>query len=488
MQIKRTISGQETKKTLYSLIFTMTLLLIGTTVMAVSEDRQTVVKRCTTIIIGKDVSADGSVMIAHNEDLDGNCAHHFIVVPAEEHNSGEMVTTYYGAKVPQVARTYAYTATTIFDKDFVPGDITTGINEYQVSVANNLAFQREPVPMISCKGRILWTEYSKFILERAKSAREAVEIIGNLAHTYKHCGSGTMIGVTDPEEGWWIEIAQQGQWVAERVADNGFGVRANTYAIREVDFNDSKNFLYSDDLVSYAEERGWYDSEEGNFDFTAVYANQFIANSDSNTHRTWQVERMLSTFEPEVRPQDLMSILRNHYEGTTYDETNGYVDGSPHQTSEYTLCNITTQLSSVCQSRGWLPSEIGAICWRALFTPCTGTYTPWYLGSKKIPAPFQQGTDHYSSSSAYWTFKKLSMAIEPHYGQRILHTQNTWQDFESGYFEEQNNIEKRAIALYSSKGVTAAEKYLGAYSSSIALQALLEADNLFRDLLRMKLD
>ena len=433
-------------------------------------------KKCTTIIVGKDASADGSVLLAHNEDLGGYPAQHYIVVPRIQYEPGATVTTWFGAVVPQVEETLAYIATTIFDKSYIPGDITSGINEYQVAVANNLAYQREATFPYPRKGRIIWTEFTQFALERATSAREAVQIIGDLAHTYKHWGSGTLLGITDPAEGWWIEITQDGQWVAQRVPDDVADMRANSYGIGVVDFEDPQNFMYSEDLVDYAIEKGWYDSSQGPFDFTKVYANPISVWARFNTRRQWRVPGLLDQYLPEVEPKDLMAILRDHYEGTRFDETWGYRLGSPHHTSEYTLCRIETEVSVVCQSRDWLPAEIGGVCWRAMATPCTSVFTPWYMGVLEVPQQYQTGTDEFTPGSAYWTFRRLSESVDTDYGDLIEHVRGSWREFERREFASQETIERLALQLYS-EDVSIAKQFLTTHCNNLALRALWMASD-----------
>ncbi|MGD9211321.1 MAG: C69 family dipeptidase, partial [Desulfobacteraceae bacterium] len=360
-------------------------------------------EKCTTIIVGKDISSDGSVLLAHNEDLGDNAAQHYIVEPRKQYAAGTTMTTYFGAEIPQVEETFAYTATTVFEESYVPGSITSGINENQVAVVNNLAYQRDAESPEPSRGRIMWSEYTQLALERAQSAREAVQIIGNLAYTYKNYGPGSIFGVTDTDEGWWIEITQEGQWVAQKVKDDEASMRANAYAIGVVDFNDTDSFLYSEDLVDYAVYRGWY--SQGEFNFTEVYASSDSISDTSNTHRQMRVNDLLTTFTPSVTPANLMSILRDHYEGTTWDSTENYTRRSPHHTSEYTVCNLDTEVSLVCQSRSWLPAEIGGVCWRAMSAPCASAYTPWYMGMQEVPTEYQRGIQRSTSNSAYWQFR-----------------------------------------------------------------------------------
>ena len=173
-------------------------------------------------------------------------------------------------------------------------------------------------------------------------------------------------GITDPDEGWWIEIAQEGQWVAQRVPDNEAQMRANTFRIGVVDF-DSDDFMYSDDLVSYAEEKGWYDHNDKPFNFTKVYGDPEKVSSPYNTRRHERVQELLEKYIPTVKPADLMAILRDHYEDTEYDLTTPEKP-SPHHTDERTCCRMSTEYSLVAQSRNWLPASIGAVCWWAMTT------------------------------------------------------------------------------------------------------------------------
>ena len=434
-----------------------------------SPDRPFAALKCTSLIVGKDATADGSVLLAHNEDLGDHAAQHYITVARAEHAPGDVVTLYSGAEVPQVEQTFGYIATTLFDLHYIPGDVTSGINEHQVSVANNLAYQRGAISPGPLAGRIIWTEFTRLALERASTARDAVELIGELAQTYKlGLDTGTMFAVTDPDEGWWVEVAQEGQWVAQRVGDDEAVIRANAYRIGDVDFADPDNVLYSDDLVSYAASRGWYTG--GDFNFAQAYGDFAKSNAWWNEHREERLADLLAAEMPAVEPAHVMAMLRDHYVGTEWDQTNGYADGSPHQTFEYCVCDLTTEVSVVCQSRGWHPAEIGAVCWRAMATPCSSVYVPWYYGHTGVPAAYETGTSVDMSGSAYWAFRELSEVIEPQFGVVIEDIAGFWGEFEADERAQQVANEEAAALLYESDPVSATE-YLETFTEDRAVQA-----------------
>lgn len=440
--------------------------------------------KCSSIIVGKDLTGDGSVILGHNEDLSNYSAHHYFCVPRAAHEAGERVTTFYRAEVPQVSETYAYTGTTIFDISYYPGAVTSGINEYQVAVVNNASYRRDPEE-VDRQGRLIWTEFTRFALERAKTAVEAVDVIGNLASTYKLAAdTGTMFGVTDTKEGWWVEVTQDGQWVAEKVESDAASVRANIFRIGEVKFG-LENFKYSDDLVSYAERKGWYDGSEP-FDFSKAYADPDKVNSEYNALREKRVETILAPYvtTETVDPKVIMSIFRDHYEGTEFDLTYNHRQGSPHQTDKRTLCRVDTEVSTVIQSRAQIkgqavPADIGAMCWRALATPCTSIYTPWYLGSLEVPKEYQTGVSQFTKKSAYWTSRNLSKSVDMRYGDVVVNeVKRAREEFERKEFDSQERIEQKALELYK-KDPDKARAYLTKYSSSMAQKAMGEINRLY---------
>lgn len=439
---------------------------------------------CSSIIVGKGVTADGSMILAHNEDLGNYPAQHYIHVARAAHESDEYVTTYYGAHVPQVAETYSYTGTTVFDISYYPGDVTSGINEYQVAVVNNASYRRDAPKTLPTDGRIIWTEFTKFALERARTAAEAVEVIGALASRYKlGDDSGSIFGVIDPNEGWWVEVTLEGQWAAQRVSNNTASARANIFRIGVIDFNDTANFKYSDDLVSYAKSQGWYVS--GEFNFTKIYAEPSLIDSPYNVRRTTRIAELLEgpIAAKAVDPQLLMRILRDHYEGTQYDLTDGYTKGSPHQTDERTLCRLDTEVSSVIQARTKmgdqdLPADIGAICWRAMGTPCTSIYTPWYLGALEVPEEYRTGVSQFTNNSAYWTARNLSMIVDMRYRPAVIdEIRRVRNEFENREFAHQTKVENTALDLYE-RDPRMARAHLTRYSSCLAKEVLVELSDL----------
>lgn len=452
--------------------------------LGVSQNNTHLRDKCSSIIIGKKLTADRSVILAHNEDLGNYSAHHYVYILQAKHAAGEIAPTLFTANVPQVSETYAYTGTKIFDIKYFPGDVTSGINEYQVAVVNNASYRRDAPDPLPKDGRIIWTEFTKFALERAKTAEEAVQVIGTLASKYKlGADSGTMFGVTDPNDAWWVEVTLDGQWVAQRVKDDDASVRANIFRIGVVDFK-SADFKYSEDLVSYAQKQGWYDPKDP-FDFTKVYAAPEKVDSEYNTLREKRVMELLkpSAAARSVTPVLIMSILRDHYENTSSpypDFTYGHTQGSPHQTDERTLCRIDTEVSVVIQSRGWLPADIGAICWRAMATPCTSIYTPWYLGSLRIPQEYQTGGSQFTKSSAYWSARNLSKSVDMRYGNTVVgKLQKIRGEFERKEFDSQKTIEDKALELYR-QSPGKARAYLTEYSSEMAKKAMENINRLYK--------
>lgn len=406
-------------------------------------------------------------MVAHSEEDGNNDAQQLVVVPRQKHQPNEVYVTYSGGKIPQPAETYAYIASKIFDKNYNPGDYIAGINEFQVTVANNMSWTRgvpeatawdPPIP-----GGVIWTEFTQIALERAKTAREGIQIIGWLCEKYHlSCDPGTMFAVADPNEGWWIEIARDGQWIAERVPDDGAVVLANSYRIGVVDLNDTKNILHSPNLIQYALSKGWYDGKKP-FSFAEVYGDPENQKSEYNNLRY----RML---DPEVAKgklsvEKLMQFMRWEYEGTPAFKADPKT-GSPFRTETRNISRLTTVISSVAQLRSWMPASIGAVMWWNIGPSKTGVYVPWYLGTEEFPLPFTRGTNQYTEDSAYWTYAELAELADAHYKDVIEMINKTWHPFEVNELSFQPSVEEHALALFM-QNPQKARQFLTWYSNAL---------------------
>jgi dipeptidase len=429
---------------------------------------------CTTVVVGRDRSATGSVLVAHSEELGRNSAHKVEVSPRRATGVGEVFPLFSGGALEQPAEISRYLATKIFDKRHYPGEHTSGINEHGVAVANNMALMRgvpEAHAYDVVPGGIIWTELMQLALERARSAREAAALIGELSGAHGlSCDSGTMVAVADPQDAWWVELARDGQWVAKRVLPHEVVMRANCYRIREVDFADRDSFMGSPTLVDYARGRGWY--RDGPFDFAAVYGDPANQGDAYNLDRHQAGETTLLGLGTVAVP-DLMRFLRQVYEGTPLYRTRP--DGSPFRTAVRTIARMNTEASCILQLRRGLPPHVGYLMWCSLSTSLTGVYVPFHLGIGVVEPHFATASPGYDPRSAYWLFTELAKLADYGYTRCIEPIVSTWRDFESETFAALPAVESRAAALEEGEACALLTQYdRGRAEAAIAtLQRLL---------------
>lgn len=333
---------------------------------------------CTTILVGKNASADGSVMVSHSDDGLGDGR--LIYVPAMDHQPGAVRPVFYshcaldympqwGATeshrivtqdrgpgyqtpgdpasvplgyIPQVPHTYAY-----FDANY-------GImNEHQLSIGECTDPARvHPLPEPG--KRIFYSaELSRVALERCQTAREAIRLIGDLIMKYGYYATGETLLVADPKEGWVMEMCgydmngTDGVWVAQRVPDDHVFVAANQFRIREIR-PDAEDMMFSTNVFDVAKRKGWWKPEDGLLDWTAVFGNGEFHHPYYSLRRVWRVQSLIAPslkLEPWVEgpltraypvmikpdqkltPSDLFAIHRDNYEGTEFDLTRGLAAG-----------------------------------------------------------------------------------------------------------------------------------------------------------------
>jgi len=338
----------------------------------------TALHACTTLLVTKGASEDGSVMVAHSDDSE-LFDQRLVYVPAADHEPGALRPVYYDAcalgdrpeyhgynlrryvgtdrgptyvdpdqpqsiplgYIPQVAHTYAY-----FDGSY-------GImNEHQLmfgECTDGTKIQPEPVP-----GKLIFysAELSRVAAERCKTAREAVKLIGSLIETYGYYGTGETLPIGDKEEGWILEMAPSpegtgGLWVARKVPDGEIFVAANELRIREID-PDDPGLLYCRKLHEIAKKHGWWKPEDGKMDWLSTVSMGEYSHPYYSLRRVWRLQSRIAPSRKEspwvengltkaypfsIKPdkklgvRDVMSLYRDYYQGTEFDLSKGLMAG-----------------------------------------------------------------------------------------------------------------------------------------------------------------
>jgi dipeptidase len=429
---------------------------------------------CYTIVAGKDATRQGSLVMAHNEDDHGENLVNWFKVPRKSHQEGESITLKNGAVVPQTDTTWEYLWLQMPGMKFAD----SYMNEHGVTIASNACPSREDQPDLTEGGIGYWLR--RLMAERASSAREAVKIGGALIEKYGYASSGRTYTIADTGEAWVMSVVNGKHWVAQRVPDDKIMIIPNYYTITRVNLNNNAVFMGSEDLISYAEKRGWYDPEkDGAFNFRKVYGNPGTLASPGNIPRKWRGLELLAGKDYEmdqplpfaVKPVDkvsrreIMKVLSDHYEGTEWDNSQHYKYGNPHSGGVGTICAPHNQYGFVAELRNDMPVDIGAVMWLAPRRPCIQPYIPWYLGMEKIPEDFALVDPHaalknhfnppenileHSKGHAFVEYAQFAEKIDKHYGKYIVEIRENKSAIQESMLNQQLKVEKRALKLYGS--------------------------------------
>jgi dipeptidase len=470
---------------------------------------------CTSILVGKLATVDGSTMTSHS--CDSNTDRTWInVVPHRKHRTGDMAKLYFEAKrtkgpddpdrldrgeIPQVPETYAFINTAY-----------PVINEYQLAIGETtFGGKRE---LKSDEGLIDCPELYRLVLERAKTAREAILIAGALVKQYGYVDYGECFTFADPQEVWHFEILGPGRgkmgavWAAVRVPDDEVGVSANASRIRQLDLKDSENFLASENVFTLAQELGWWNPESGEpFEFCYAYASR---RSMGSRRREWRVLSRLApslnldpngeNFPFSVKPekklsvQDVLEIFRDTYQDTPYDMTRTMTSqnrkgeavkspvASPFLNSEWlnmlkvprerTICCARATYLQVTQSRGWLPDPVGGVVWLGYDNPATTPHTPFYCGITRMPDSYRvDGRWGFRKDCGWWAFRRVSQLALLRWQHMTRDIAKVWGEIESKAFADQAGVEEEAVRLYE-QDPEKARSFLTEYSHKLANDAV----------------
>ncbi|RKZ06957.1 hypothetical protein DRQ05_03915 [bacterium] len=436
---------------------------------------------CTNIIVTKGASSDGSVMITYS--CDGEFVPHLRLIPAADHADSEYIEIkdWNGkvrGRIKETHHTYR---------------VVHLMNEHQLVIGETTFTGREELR--NHDGLLHYWMLMRLALQRARSAREAVKVMGDLVDEYGYASTGETFSIGDPNEAWIMEMIGTGPggkgavWVALRVPDGYICAHANKARIGTFPMDDTLNCLHSDNVVSFAVEKGYYDpSSHKPFSFRDAYCPSDKEKIRYTATRVWSIFRRAASSlnlssdynrgkrgaEPYplwIKPDhklslaDVISLMRDHYEGTPFDMTKG-LDAGPFGTPnrwrpivwevngkkyawERPISTQQTGFSFVSQSRASLPDAVGGVLWYGVDDTYTTCYFPLYCSINDLPGSFTTGDlQHFSWDSAWWVFNFVANFANIKYSYMIKDIQKVQSEIEGKLIEMEPFIDKTALALY----------------------------------------
>ena len=436
---------------------------------------------CTNVLVTKGASADGSVMLTYTADSAGFYAT-LQVYPAMDHKPDDVIEIPGKNSIPQVSHTY-----------HVLGSSGQGaINEFQLAMAETTFGGREELQ--NPDGALLYPLLMTLGLQRAKTAREAIEIMTALVEEHGYADHGESISIADKNEAWVFEIIGTGSggkgavWVALRVPDGEISAHANQARIGVFPKDDPANCLYSENVESFAVEKGYYDPALGKpFHFADAYAPADAKSKRVCEARVWSVFRRAApslnlsadyhrgvantapypwSIKPDAKLSvaDVMELMRDHYQGTEYDMTQGVdageyglprrwrplyweIDGEEYSW-ERPISTQQTGFSYVTQSRHWLPDAVGGVLWYGVDDSWLTCYFPLYCTINELPKSHCVGSiERFSTDSAWWIFNLVSNYANLKYSTMAPEIRMVQKEIESTFFALQPAVEKTAVEL-----------------------------------------
>ncbi|QTQ13875.1 C69 family dipeptidase [Treponema parvum] len=466
---------------------------------------------CFSIIAGKNATTTGNVLVGVNNDWPGYPGHiHF--VPRKQHARDAVYTLSNGIKIPQVETTNAYThTTTAYETGHYSESWWGGVNEHQVSVGMQGVYSFKS---FTSKPGLEADDLTILVLERGKTARQSIEMLGELIEKYgfgvsaiEGAAGCCNISVADPNEGFFLEVAPGGIWCAKRVADDEAECRPNCFGTQVIDFDDPVNFLWSKNIVSHAVEQGWYDDKSGKpFNFYEIYSdndsiNEFGKASDPvNAYRRWRAVNLVSgkdfaledmvygaKVNRKLSVRDIADLISDSSEGSKYDLSKAPEAGqfkNPFWMETSTSVGWAgTVVSMVVEFRRDMPKEIGTLAWFSYGNTLISPFLPCYLGSEGMPHAYSIGEiNEFDPKSAWWTFQDVGQLCYRNY-QKIA---KEWiipvfRQFETEQFEVQPDLEAFLIKLYE-KNPEAAKRLMRTYTHSQANTAMELAQQLSKEI------
>lgn len=489
-------------KSTLSKTFSFILIFFSLTSTSQNTDEDMYNESCTSIMVGKSASDDGSVITAHTCDAYYRTWLEF--VPAQKFERDTSHKVYWGTmhthtawsmdkvelkgEIPEADSTFAYLNTAY-----------PCINEKQLAIGETTISGRKELQ--NKNGLFLIEELERIALQRCTSARQAIRLIGNLIKEYGYGDSGECITIADKKEVWQLEIFGEGAdkiggvWAAQRIPDDHVGISANICRIAEIDLDDSDYFMASENVYDVAKEMDFWDGNKP-FKFWEAYGDVekafnirefFVFNTLApGLQLSYDSEELPFSVKPEekVSIQKVLELYRETYDGTEWEMIRNLkvVDKQKDKDGKETIDTIVSpaahpwmasdkrkllnamkdssvvrnrpisvqycSYSWIAQLRDDLPDELGGRIFFSFDVPRLSPRIPIYCGNLNLPESFNIcGQDHFSRESALWAFRRTNRLAMVNWkiGQEVLDTEVAKE--EEKLFSEIDFYENRALEL-----------------------------------------
>ena len=419
---------------------------------------------CTTILVGKKASCDGSTMIARNDD---SGAGHFtpkkfvVVKPEEQPKIYQSVISHVKVELPE--NPMRYTAV----PNAVEGEgiwAASGVNEAGVGMTATETITSNPRvlgadPLVvyqpaedgkeEAPGGIGEEDIVCLVLPYIRSAREGVKRLGSLLEQY---GTYEMNGIAfqDPDEIWWLETIGGHHWMARRVPDEAYVVMPNQLGIDSFDLEDAfgaqKTHMCSADLKEFIDAHHLDLSQDGVLNPRDAFGSHDDADHVYNTPRAWFMERYLNPHtckwdgsdarytpvsddipwcmvpEKKITVEDVKYLLSSHFQGTPYDPYASY--GEHSMRGAYRSIGVNrTDFCALIQMRPGKPAGCGAVEWLAFASNAFNVMVPFYADVEETPEYLANTTAEVSTDNFYWTSRMIAAMADASYSKSLIHVE-----------------------------------------------------------------
>ena len=428
---------------------------------------------CTTILVGKNASYDGSTMIARNDDSGSGhfTAKKFTVVhPEELPKVYRSVLSHVEVPLPEGAMRFTAMPNAVEGKGIWAASgvnaANVGMTATETITSNPRVLGADPLVVYQpakgeepeVPGGIGEEDIVYLVLPYIHSAREGVQRLGHLLETY---GTYEMNGIAfeDVDEIWWLETIGGHHWIARRVPDDVYVVMPNQLGLDNFDLEDAlgaqKEYMCSPDLADFIKKYHLNLSQDGSLNPRDAFGSHDDADHVYNTPRAWFMLRYFNPNtwvwdgpdadytprsddlpwcmvpEKKVTPEDIKYALSSHYQGTPYDPYLSYGDKS--MKGAYRSIGINrNDFMALLQMRPDVPEEFRAVEWIAYASNAFNTMVPFYANVTTTPEYLANTTARVSTENFYWTSRMIAAMADASYSKSLNHIEH----YEEGVVSE----------------------------------------------------